>query len=196
MAGGFTEEQRYTIREKLISTGVRLSTTIGFKKMTIAVVAKEAGVAVGSFYNFFDSKESFAVAMITDMEERSMADFSLKLKGRDTVTVEEFLEWYRNSFLPENNFLLRLKLEDWVWLKEHITDRTYFEGNSDMRRINSLLKNISGIRNNFDPAVVVNFIKSIYAIYQNRESFFEDAIQTNIDLIFDAIYRYVKEDEV
>ena len=196
MAGGFTEEQRYTIREELISTGVRLSTTIGFKKMTIATVAKEAGVAVGSFYNFFDSKEKFAVAMITDIEEHSMSDFFLKLREKDTVTVEEFLEWYRKIFLPENNFLLRLKLEDWVWLKEHITDRTYFEGNSDMRRINSLLKNISGIRNNFDPAVVVNFIKSIYAIYQNRESFFEDAIQTNIDLIFDAIYRYVKEDEV
>ncbi len=193
MAGGFTEEQRNTIREKLISTGVRLSTTIGFKKMTIAVVAKEAGVAVGSFYNFFDSKESFAVAMITDMEERSMADFSVKLKGRDTVTVEEFLEWYRNSFLPENNFLLRLKLEDWVWLKEHISDSNYFESNSDKQRISNILKNISGIRDDFDPAVVLNFIKSIYAIYQNRDSFIEDAIQTNIDLIFDALYRYVKE---
>ena len=57
--------------------------------MTIAIVAKEAGVAVGSFYNFFDSKEKFAVAMITDIEERSMSDFFLKLREKDTVTVGE-----------------------------------------------------------------------------------------------------------
>lgn len=53
MAGGFTEEQRNRIRIKLLETGVDLSTTIGFRKMTVASVAKEAGVSVGSFYNFF-----------------------------------------------------------------------------------------------------------------------------------------------
>lgn len=36
--------------------------------MTIASIAKEAGVSVGYFYNFFTSKESFAVAMIDELE--------------------------------------------------------------------------------------------------------------------------------
>ena len=44
MAGGFTEEQRNRIRKKLLETGVDLSTTIGFRKMTVASVAKEAGI--------------------------------------------------------------------------------------------------------------------------------------------------------
>ena len=194
MSGGFTEQQKEEIRKKLINKGTELAGEIGFKKMTIAAITKEANVAVGSFYNFFDSKESFAVALINDMEEKSLADFMALLTKQGTIPAKEFLEWYRDFFRPENNFLLRLKLDDWVWLKTHITDGTYLDNNADMRRITDIQQYITGVRKDFNPAVVVNFVKSIYTIYQNRETFFEKEIQTNVDLIFDAIYHYVKED--
>ena len=56
MASGFTEEQRNIIRAELIASGYELSVKCGIKKMTVAMVANAAKVAVGSFYNFFDSK--------------------------------------------------------------------------------------------------------------------------------------------
>ena len=60
-----------------------------------------------------------------------------------------------------------------------------------MERIQKIIPYVTGIRTDFDPGVVINFIKSIYASYQNRDTFFEDALQMNVDLIFEAIYRYV-----
>ena len=50
MAVAFTQDQRDEIQQKLIEAGFELSTTIGFKKMTIAKITDAAGVAVGSFY--------------------------------------------------------------------------------------------------------------------------------------------------
>lgn len=194
MAGGFTEEQRNRIRKKLLETGVDLSTTIGFRKMTVASVAKKAGVSVGSFYNFFSSKESFAVAMINELEDRSFADFMEKRNGKSTVLVREFLDWYREYFRPETNFLLRLTLEDMIWLRTHIGAGVYFENEPDMERIEKIIPYITGIRTDFSPGVVVNFIKSIYTAYQSRDTFFEDDLQTNVDLIFDAIYCYVRDE--
>ena len=72
MAGGFTEEQKTIIRAELIAAGYELSRKCGIKKMTVAMVANAAGVAVGSFYNFFESKESFVVALMEEYEN----DFS------------------------------------------------------------------------------------------------------------------------
>ena len=191
MAGGFTEEQRNSIRKKLLEAGVSLSTSMGFKRMTVASVAREAGVSVGSFYNFFSSKEAFALAMINELENRSLADFMEKLDGVGTISVREFLHWYREYFRPETNFLLRLKLEDTIWLKSHIAGGSYFENGPDMERIQKIIPYVTGVRIDFDPGVVINFIKSIYASYQNRDPFFEEALQMNVDLIFEAIYRYV-----
>ncbi|MBQ9686563.1 MAG: TetR/AcrR family transcriptional regulator [Oscillospiraceae bacterium] len=194
MAVAFTQEQREEIRGKLIEAGFHLSSTIGFKRMSIAKVAGAAGIAAGSFYLFFDSKESFAKALIAEMETRSMAKLKDLIANTGAVSVEEFLNWYRDYFRPENNFLLTLNLGDWVWLKTHITDGSYFEQSRDMEKIRELLPVITGIRKDFDLGVVVNFIKSIYASYQNRETFFEDSLQENVDLIFETIYRYVRED--
>lgn len=191
MAGGFTEEQRNSIRKKLLEVGVSLSTSMGFKRMTVASVVKEAGVSVGSFYNFFSSKETFSVSMINELENRSFTDFMEKLDGVGTISVREFLHWYREYFRLETNFLLRLKLEDTIWLKSHIAGGSYFENGPDMERIPKIIPYVTGVRIDYDPGVVINFIKSIYASYQNRDPFFEEALQMNVDLIFEAIYRYV-----
>ena len=94
-----------------MEAGVSLSTSMGFKRMTVASVAKEA----------------FALAMINELENRSLADFMEKLDGVDTIPLREFLYWYREYFRPETNFLLRLKLEDTIWLKSHIAAGSYFE---------------------------------------------------------------------
>jgi AcrR family transcriptional regulator len=193
MAGGFTDEERAAIRLKLISAGYELITDCGIKKMTIAMVAKAAGVAVGSFYNFYDSKEEFVVALISETEQKAMAKMMTNFSEDGTIELKRFLEVYSENFRPENNFYLRIRLDDWVWLKTHLKGSQYFNTEKDLEKFEFLLPRIKGIRKDIDPGVVTNFIKSIYAMYQNRDSLFEDSLQTNVDLIFDTLYRYMKD---
>ncbi|MBR4495313.1 MAG: TetR/AcrR family transcriptional regulator [Clostridiales bacterium] len=192
MAIAFTQEQKDEIQEKLIEAGFELSTSIGFKKMTVATVAKSAGVAVGSFYIFFDSKENFVLALIKEAEKEAELRMATVFEKDGTIPLKKFLSVFRENFRPETNFILKISLDDWVWLKSHLTDTTYFNTSSDRQKIEYLLPRIKGVREDIDPGVVVNFIKSIYALYQNRESLFEESLETNVDLIFDSIYRYMK----
>ena len=192
MAIAFTQEQKDEIQGKLIEAGFELSTSIGFKKMTVATVAKSAGVAVGSFYLFFDSKENFVLALIKEAEKEAELRMATVFEKDGTMPLKKFLSVFRENFRPETNFLLKISLDDWVWLKSHLTDTTYFNTSSDRQKIEYLLPRIKGVREDIDPGVVVNFIKSIYALYQNRETLFEESLETNVDLIFDSIYRYMK----
>lgn len=192
MAIAFTQEQKDEIQEKLIEAGFKLSTSIGFKKMMVATVAKSAGVAVGSFYIFFDSKENFVLALIKEAEKEAELRMATVFEKDGTIPLKKFLSVFRENFRPETNFLLKISLDDWVWLKSHLTDTTYFNTSSDRQKIEYFLPRIKGVREDIDPGVVVNFIKSIYALYQNRETLFEESLETNVDLIFDSIYRYLK----
>ena len=193
MAGGFSEKEREEIGQRLLSSGYELSTEIGLKKMTVAMIAKNSGIAVGSFYNFYASKEDFVVAMIRDTEVRFEREMASHFSKDGTITLKRFLEVFRENFRPEQNILLRMKLDDWVWLKSHITDSSYFDQPNDLKKFEFISARIKGIRQDANPGVVVNFIKSIYALYQNRDTLFEEALQINVDLIFDSIYRYLKE---
>ncbi len=192
MAGGFTDEERMAIREKLISAGYALIEDCGIKKMTIAMVAGSAGVAVGSFYNFFPSKEDFVVALISETEQRAMKKMMAGFSKDGTIALKKFLDVYSENFRPENNFYLRIRLEDWVWLKSHLKGSPYFNTEKDLEKFEFMRPRIKGIRKDIDPGVVTNFIKSIYAMYQNRDTLFEGSLQTNVDLIFDTLYRYMK----
>ena len=193
MAGGFSERERDEIGQRLLNSGYELSTEIGLKKMTVAMIAKNSGIAVGSFYNFYASKEDFVVAMIRDTEVRFEREMASHFSKDGTITLKRFLEVFRENFRPEHNILLRMKLDDWVWLKSHITDSSYFDQSNDLKKFEFISAKIKGIRQDANPGVVVNFIKSIYALYQNRDTLFEEALQINVDLIFDSIYRYLKE---
>ena len=192
MAGGFSDKEREEIRQKLLDSGYELSTDIGLKKMTVAMIAGSAGIAVGTFYNFYASKEEFVIAIIRDTEMRFENEMAKHFSKDGTISLKKFLEVFRGNFKPENNILLRMKLDDWVWLKSHISDSAYLNKTTDIKKYEFLFTRIKGIRQNADPGVVVNFIKSIYALYQNRDSLFEDSLQTNVDLIFETVYRYLK----
>ena len=161
--------------------------------MTIAMIAKNTGVAVGTFYNFFASKEEYVVAMIRDTEVKYEKEMASHFSKDGTIALKKFLGVFRENFKPENNFLLRIKLDDWVWLKSHISDSAYLNTANDLKKYEFMFAKIRGIRKDAEPGVVVNFIKSIYALYQNRDTLFEESLQTNVDLIFDALYRYLKE---
>ena len=193
MAGGFSVEEREEIEKRLLKSGYELCTKVGLKKMTVAMIAKSSGIAVGSFYNFHASKEDFVVAMIRDTEEEFEKKMAAHFSKDGTITLEKFLEVFRENFMPENNILLRMKLDDWVWLKYHVKDSVYLNKTNDLKKYEFMFTKLKGIRHDAEPGVVVNFIKSIYALYQNRETLFEESLQTNVDLIFDAIYRYLKE---
>jgi len=192
MAGGFSDKEREEIRQKLLDSGYELSTDIGLKKMTVAMIAGSAGIAVGTFYNFYASKEEFVIAIIRDTEMRFENEMVKHFSKDGTISLKKFLEVFRGNFKPENNILLRMKLDDWVWLKSHISDSAYLNKTTDIKKYEFLFTRIKGIRQDADPGVVVNFIKSIYALYQNRDSLFEDSLQTNVDLIFETVYRYLK----
>ena len=193
MAGGFSEKERVEIRQKLLDSGYELSTEIGIKKMTIAMIAKNTEVAVGTFYNFFASKEEYVVAMIRYTEAKFEKEMVSHFSKDGTIALKKYLEVFRENFKPENNFLLQLKLDDWVWLKSHISDSIYLNTANDLKKYEFMFRKIKGIRRDAEPGVVVNFIKSIYALYQNRDTLFEESLQINVDLIFDALYRYLKE---
>ena len=194
MAGGFSEKEREEIGQRLLNSGYELSTEIGLKKMTVAMIAQNSGIAVGSFYNFYASKEDFVVAIIRDTEVGFEKEMASHFSKDGTITLRKFLKVFRENFKPEYNILLRMKLDDWVWLKSHLSDSSYFDQANDLKKYEFMFTRIKGIRQDANPGVVVNFIKSIYALYQNRDTLFEEALQTNVDLIFDSIYRYLREE--
>lgn len=195
MPANFTEKEREEIRQKLIHAGFRLSRECGIKGMTVSKLAESCHIAKGTFYHFFASKEEFVLALFQEVNRQEMQEFAALLGDREKIPLEELMHWYRSLFTFERNFVMSFKTEDFVWLKEHLRDLGMFDAQREKAEAEKLLKLAGGVRSDYDTGVVVNFIKGIYGMTENRDSFCEESIETNIDLIFQTIYQYIKGED-
>lgn len=190
MPANFTEEQREQIREKLLGIGYDMIREIGLKRMKVSMIAERADIATGTFYHFFDSKESFVKALIQEQDREMEQKLASMLLPSGKISLDQAIHLFRDSFLKENNILMELTLDDWVWLKKHKTKDRLFSAVHDEQEAMRYLSYVDGIRPDLDIRIIINFFKTIYSMAQNRDTFIEDVFETNIDMIFDCIYRY------
>lgn len=195
MPANFTQQQRQEIREKLLIVGFEMLRETGLKSMKIAEAAKRADIAAGTFYHFFPSKEAYVMALIEERGRAWKQEFSSLVQAHGKLPLELAVRCFRESFRPENNLLMELSLEDWVWLKSHRTAGGLFDAMHDLKEAEGYLAYIDGIRPDLDVRVLINFFKTIYSMAQNRDTFVQEVLETNIDLIFDCMYRYAAVQE-
>ncbi|MGB9202198.1 TetR/AcrR family transcriptional regulator, partial [Methanobacterium sp.] len=67
----FTDKEKEIIRKTLISQGKILFSKYGLKKTSITELTNIAGIAQGTFYNFFESKEELYFEILEQEESHS-----------------------------------------------------------------------------------------------------------------------------
>ncbi len=65
----FKDDDKARIRETLLEKGRELISRVGLKKTTVDELAAAAGIAKGTFYHFFGSKEELCFALLGREEE-------------------------------------------------------------------------------------------------------------------------------
>jgi len=105
-----TENQNIKVdkRDLIIDTAAQLFSEFGFHEVNMEMVAKKAGIAKGTIYNYFKSKEELYFAinetrlnrLISELERKFKEQFSVidDLKGF-TIHLFMFLLKYRDFFL-------------------------------------------------------------------------------------------------
>jgi len=69
MPKGFTDNERIKIEKELFNTGRTLFIEHGFKKTSVSKITDAVGIAKGSFYLFYDSKEELFIDILERIED-------------------------------------------------------------------------------------------------------------------------------
>lgn len=190
MPANFTEEQRQKIQGKLIAVGYDLIREMGLKKMKVSVIAERADIATGTFYHFFDSKEAYVRALLDEQDRKMQQILIPMLQESGRISLEQAIQWLRDSFRTQNNILMEITVDDWIWLKSHRLQNTLFNEKRDEQEARQFLTIVDGIRPDLDIRIIINFFKTIYSMAENRDTFIADVFETNVDMIFECIYNY------
>ncbi len=191
MPTAFTEEEMNRIRSELIHAGIRLSKELGLQKMSVEKLTDAVGIAKGSFYLFFGSKEDFilAIAEYAGVETQKM--LLTKLNGRRQMSAHEFMEFFNEYLHSDLDLMNGLTVHDFFWLKNHIKKQAVFDPDAQIKTAELWLSLIDDVRPGVDAGTFVNLVKSIYAIREHSDTMVQGSIESSVQILLRTIEIYI-----
>ncbi|HUX22769.1 MAG TPA: TetR/AcrR family transcriptional regulator [Spirochaetia bacterium] len=106
----FSDHDREVIRQTLIEVGRANFLRFGLRKTSVEQIAAAAGIAKGTFYNFFESKEDLCLAIYDneEIELRSRAAAVIEEKT-DAIEAMKALLVFSLDFVRHDSLLARLR---------------------------------------------------------------------------------------
>ncbi|HVI01946.1 MAG TPA: TetR family transcriptional regulator, partial [Enhygromyxa sp.] len=105
------EESRAVYRQAILEAAIRIFGRLGFSATKIADIAAEAGVATGTLYNYFSSKEDIFLSILDDGRERLGAELEQRAKIEDPLIRMRELVRVMFEFLEEHGVLFTIYMQ-------------------------------------------------------------------------------------
>ena len=184
MPTAFTDEELEHIRSALIQAGIRLSKELGLQKMSVEKLTAAVGIAKGSFYMFFGSKEDFILEVAEYTGAQTQKMLLSRLNGRRKMSAHEYLH-------SDFDLMNGLTVEDFFWLKKHIKKQVLFDPDEQIKTAELWLSLINDVRPGADAGTFVNLIKSIYAIREHGDTMVKASMESSVQVLLRTIEVYV-----
>jgi AcrR family transcriptional regulator len=187
----FTDEELEHIRSALIQAGIRLSKELGLQKMSVEKLTAAVGIAKGSFYMFFGSKEDFILEVAEYTGAQTQKMLLSRLNGRRKMSAHEFMEFFSEYLHSDFDLMNGLTVEDFFWLKKHIKKQVLFDPDEQIKTAELWLSLINDVRPGVDAGTFVNLIKSIYAIRVHSDTMVKASMESSVQVLLRTIEVYV-----
>lgn len=191
MPTAFTDEELEHIRSALIQAGIRLSEELGLQKMSVEKLTAAVGIAKGSFYMFFGSKEDFILEVAEYTGAQTQKMLLSRLNGRRKMSAHEFMEFFSEYLHSDFDLMNGLTVEDFFWLKKHIKKQVLFDPDEQIKTAELWLSLINDVRPGVDAGTFVNLIKSIYAIREHGDTMVKASMESSVQVLLRTIEVYV-----
>lgn len=176
MPRAFNREQQQAIRETLLESGRELFARLGLRRTTVRDLARAAGIAQGSFYKFYGSKEDLFFEILEGEEQAFFAGWARELQARPLtrrrlkrILIEGFERFRDHPFL--GSLLAR---GEYAQLRRHIPDsqlRDHIEGEIDLMGHTVRTLRRQGLVRTVDPKLLVAMLHAFFLLLVHQEDF-------------------------
>jgi len=204
MPRGFSKGERKELHARLLAEGRALFERYGLGRTTVEELARAVGIAKGSFYRFFDSKEALYMEILEQEEERQKHAV-LERAGNANGARSAFVEVIRELLTYARSDSLVTKLResgDYALLSRALgQERLARHFEQDEETVKELLTLIEkkGVRLDVNTRVFAGLLRGIAMMVLHDEEIgrdiAEDAVELLVGYVADGLFGKGTEDD-
>lgn len=183
----FTDKMKDDLYRRMVDAGWEILRERGIRSLRVEEVTRAVGIAKGTFYSFFPSKERFVYAMMEASRQEAMDALDGLRDERGRVRRDGLRRWLRGMWRSERNIYRLLSCEEYELLMSRLPGRLSFDPEQDGRVMGILMESIDGVREGADWRVVANLQKGLALMLLDRAYLHEDALDASIDAVVEAM---------
>jgi AcrR family transcriptional regulator len=198
MTKAFTQSEIDQVRRNLLRKGREYFIKYGLKKTSVDDLVRAAGIAKGSFYRFFESKEALFWAIHEASEAKLRTDIMREVEATEEPA-DKLRVFLRSSFaiLQEDPLMLaifgrgeRESLSGFISSKEY--EEHYRQNITFMEEIITRWQE-EGIVRKLDAKVAGNMISSAFFIFLQKETLGAGMYCKVTDMLVECLVNYLSE---
>jgi AcrR family transcriptional regulator len=183
----FSEEDRNIIKDKMISEAIAQLTTKNYKSISLDDITASVGIAKGTFYNFFSSKEHFFYEVMQQVKEDNRAElYALVEQGRPSR--EQIYACLSNRYLNKKTVYHYFTMDEMRLILRRIPEGDY--KNDSTQFAEELLEKM-GIQKENVSEVVVNLFHVLAMTASNSSLLKSKAYEETISVLCHALTDYI-----
>ncbi|MGN1137158.1 MAG: TetR/AcrR family transcriptional regulator [Oscillospiraceae bacterium] len=183
----FSEEDRESIRKNLLENGRTMLERKSYKDISVAEIAEESGIAKGTFYNFFGSKEEFFYEVMLLIRDNNRNEL---LKTAETPSREVLYKVLYKRYTTTKTVYDYFTPEEMKIIFRRLPEKMQ---EADENSVELAQKLISFCTENkkVNAEVVVNLMNIAASASANREFLIEKHYRETISVLANAIADYI-----
>ncbi len=203
MAKHFSESEKQRIKNRILDDGKELFEKYGVKKTSIDKLVEKVGIAKGTFYHFYTSREAMIYELILKVEMELHKEEMKNLN--DLLEIYEFPEalkhvvWKSLEKMEEDPLLKTLNDPQFIneiWNK--LSEQEKNQGNDqDQIKVKEFIEaaELRGYEVTVPPQVFNSLLMSIFILYINQHMIgepWEETIELMITSLFEKLFIKIK----
>lgn len=198
----FRQKEKEWINQELLQKGRDLFAKRGLKKTSISDITKAVGIAQGSFYNFYASKEELYLDILEQEEEKIREQLILPFFQSSPITRESFKAFLLQAFsvMETNEFIRQLFAEGVMesLIRKLPQEKVAHLASSDMDFFTPLIEKIQmqGAIIEEDTEVIIQLLRMVFLLFLQKEHIGEQRFEETMQLLVTFISNgLIKEQE-
>jgi AcrR family transcriptional regulator len=174
----YSEEKRQELAEQLLEAGLDSIRRSGIKKLSIEELTKKVGIAQGTFYNFFPSKEMLIFFLAERYQTRVEDRMQAVIREKGFLERHDLKELYTCMMLEDNDNILRYLSRDDLQVLVTRLPKACLSKVADTRSI--VERNLTFVphkKDTVDVDAVINWIQLMQLAIQNKDLLIEDGLR-------------------
>lgn len=192
----FDDETREDIRGQMLDNGFSLIKRYGLKKTTIEDVTRATGVAKGTFYNFFKTKEEFVYQIIIYKRRLIKARYAEMVSENDNIVDRKLLSEMLHIIINgDYNLITYLDRDDLAMLTARWPKEYLMNAENDEKMLLWILERTPQKQDSCDWRVFANTYKIVAMGIAERDQLHQDVLGETVGLFVEQLVNYVFKQE-